>query len=490
MCGRRFVVWVGCWILWIGCGARGFADIRLPKIFSDQMVLQRGESIAIWGTADPHEALTIQIADRKETATADAAGNWRARLAPPIGTGPFELTIQGAQTKVVFQQVVVGEVWICAGQLNMHARITEQPVGGPTGETPGKGAPGGDSNGVDLRMFHVPLKAIDHPQTDFTEPAVWGRVTADSPGDVSALAFHFGRRLAESLGVPVGVIVLSTPEGSCESWIPWENLASTPEFQPIIADWSANEGERLSKNRPGNLFNGMVRPLTPLNVRGVIWYLGESEVGRHTLLVPGLPLLLASWREAFQQPDLRFGCVQVPPFRYQGQPPEDLPRLWEIQAAAASGPGACLIETWDMPPAAELTRVDIVELGNRQAHTVLAKFYERTAQPTAGPRFQQATVDGRRIRVAIDGVNTLQLREGAAAPDFQICGSDHQFQPAQFSFDGSHLWLWSDAIETPVAVRYAWKDTPQLDVVDGDRRPIPPFRSDRFGVGDEPIDSQ
>ena len=475
MSSRRVASLVG-WVVWILWGSQAVADIRLPKIFSDQMVLQRGESFAIWGTADPNEMLTIQIADRVATATADSTGAWRTRLEPPIGTGPFELTIRGAQTKVVFQQVVVGEVWICTGQLNMHARIAEQPA------TPISDA---DWTGFDLRLFHVPLKATDHPQTDFAEPTVWERATAESMGRASAIAFHFGRELAQSLDVPVGVIVLSTPEGSCESWIPWDKLTAVPAFQTILADWTTNEGERLSKNRPGNLFNGMVRPLLPFNVRGVTWYQGESEVGRHALLSQSLPILLAAWREAFQQPELRFCFLQLPPFRYQGRPVDDLPRLWEVQTAVAGSPGACLVETWDLPPPAELTQVDKRAVANRQAKTVLAQVYDRERPSHPQPAFKQAAVEGKRIRVEFDHVQRLELQSDPALHPFQICGADQQFQVAQVAIDGNRLWLSSDGIEHPVAVRYAWTDTPQLDLVDQEQRPIPPFRSDQFGAADE-----
>ncbi len=448
-------------------------DIKLPKVFSDNMVLQRGERINVWGTADPNETLTIRLGDQSVEIAADASGAWSARIQPPVGVGPFELEIKGANTRIVFQNVLIGEVWLCAGQINMHSTIGQFP-----------GAANLEIGKTNLRYFQVKETSVDHPQSDYGDVSGWQEPGPEAVRDFSAIAVLFGREVSETLNVPVGLISASTIDGNCESWVPWSALAASHRVDSLLADWNGNDLDRLNKNRPGNLFNGMINPLSPLSIRGVVWYQGESDVGREKLFQDCFPTLISSWREVFQLPKMPFYFVQLAPFRYTERAPDDLPKLWEIQSRCGKLADAGLAVTADLGATPELDGVDKQVVADRLAKIALVKCYGRSADVVSGPVFASQKTEGNKIRLTFENANGLHALEQSASL-FQIADKDRKFVSAHAELSGSDIVIWSDEIENPVAVRYAWSDTAQSNWLNAADLPMFPFRTS--GIDEESV---
>jgi sialate O-acetylesterase len=467
MNGKSLLLWIG-W-MWLAAAAVE-GDIKLPRIFSDHMVLQRGEQINLWGTADANERLTIRLGDQTSECTADAAGNWTARIKPPVGSGPFELEISGGKTRVVFEGVLIGEVWLCAGQINMHQTLGQ--LSAPPATELGKGA---------LRVFQVRELSVDHPQADFSDVAGWQEYSGEAIPSFSAVAVLFGREIADVMNVPVGLICATTVDGNCESWVPWSALAATQQVDSLLQDWTANEADRLNKNRPGNLFNGMIRPLVPFSLRGVVWYQGESDVGRADLYQHCFPTLISAWREQFQQPRMPFYFAQTAPFRYPEQSPEDLPRLWEIQRRALELPEVGMAPTVDLPPAAELNQVDKQVVASRLAGLALVRCYGREGSSVAPPTYASMRIEADKVRLSFDHAAGLHRRDGpgdGAEALFEIAGENREFLPAVAELSSQEIIVRSDKVDHPVAVRYGWRDTAQSRWLNGEQMPLLPFQAE------------
>ncbi|MEM8875634.1 MAG: sialate O-acetylesterase [Planctomycetota bacterium] len=652
------------------------AELRLPSVFSDHMVLQRDQHVPVWGKGDPGETVTVTLGDRERQTVVDDDGTFVVHFAPLDAGGPFELVVRSGTESIAFADVLVGEVWVTSGQSNMEWTVTMIDPADTKALLESAGDP-------QLRLFL-------HPKTIATEPQFdnGGQWATDNPENVkpfSAVAYYFGRQLREELDVPVGIIATSWGGTPAEAWTPKDVLASDPITAPLVerdtpddedtpayiqaindryakykeagelidfhpepantgfdkgyanvdfddsawesrdvtSTWEAQEPERQFdgvvwfrtdvdlpdelhgepltlmlgaiddmdttyvngvmveqtntdtsptpwsdrrsydipaelteagtltiavrvfdwfgnggfipgverrlvgpggeveklpetwkshveheldtalargpsglpfyvpgkwiERKPGRLFNGMIAPIVPFGVRGVIWYQGESNAGRAEQYETLFPMMIQSWRDAWREPEMPFGFVQLASFKpYVDEPSDtDWSHLREAQRMTLDK-----LDHTGMAVAIDIGEADDIhprnkaDVGDRLARWALHDVYGETDVVRGGPTFEQARTLGNRVLVRFgDVADGLQTRGGERLGGFTVAGADGVFHEATavISDDRRSVLVGSDAVPGPVAVRYAWKDNPEdANLINSVGLPAGPFRTDNL----------
>lgn len=478
--------------------ASAHAEVSVPNVFGSHMVLQRDQRNPVWGWAEPAEAITVTIADQTHTTKADDEGAWRVALDPLPAGGPHTLTIKGKNT-LTLNDVLVGEVWICSGQSNMqwsvnisnHADLEKLSANYPQ-----------------IRLITVPNVGTQEPQKNFA--GEWQVCTRETVGGFSAVGYFFGRQLHQTLGVPVGLINNAWGGSACEAWIRRDLLESDPQYKPLIDRWEAMESQysdyqkavekaRLDKSeppeaprnlegqmrgnhRPGNIYNGVLKPTIGYGMRGVIWYQGESNAGRAYQYREMFPLMIKSWREEWGQGDFPFYWVQLADFLAEKSEPGE--SAWaELREAQTM--------TLDrLPNTGEAVIIDLGEgrdihprnkqdVAMRLARWALAKVYDREIVHQS-PRFKSMAKSDGKIVLTFDHVGQGLYSFDVDEPrGFAIAGSDQKWHTAKAKITGKNtVEVWSDAVSEPVAVRYAWADNPVCNLYSREGLPVTPFRTD------------
>lgn len=452
------------------------AEVSLPPIFSDHMVLQRGENIPVWGRAEAGEKVVVTLAGQTTEATTDASSHWRVALnLQDSGPGPFEMEIQGTNT-ITLSDVVVGEVWLAAGQSNMAYGLEKSAEAGT--EIPASADPL-------LREFKVQFK----PGAD-TAGAYRGRWVAAGPataGRFSAVAYYFGKTLRREVGRPVGLITSAMSSTPIESWMSGEALDGDPMLKATKdSHWSMREtGPVEGKKMPipshlaASLFDGMIRPLVPYGIRGFLWNQGEANAKRGWQYRTALKLMVAGWRNQWGRGDLPFYLCQTANFSKKAETPgeSDWAELRESQAEVLALPHTGLAVLIDTEPGGDLHPVDKKTAGERLARLALARDYGKSFA-TSGPVYRSASVEGGFVRLTFDQADGISLRGDESG--FAICGEDRKWVWAQARVEGKTVVVWSDAVPKPVAVRYAWADNPVASLYNEAGLPAAPFRTDDF----------
>lgn len=515
----------------LGClGAIGEApawgDIRLAKLFGDSMVLQREAEANLHGVADPDEALVLSITGkdlepRELKTVCNALGEFSLKFAPPPVGGPYELTLTGAKSKVVIRDVMVGDVWLCAGQSNMAWSISKAA-------TAEAAATANERRG--LRFITVPNTASPQPLKEIAGGATWARSSAESAAEFSAVAWHFGAHLEQDLQVPIGLIHTSWGGTRAEAWVSPTALAAEPRLAPLLTNSELVGEAAKPQDRLSSLYNGMIAPVQSFPIKGVIWYQGEANVGRGDQYRTLLPTLIADWRQQWKTPHLPFLIVQLAPFRYKNQPPHSLAEVWDAQRETYRRvPYTGLVVTTDLGNFEDVHPLQKQAVGQRLAHWALGEVYRGQAllpidrQPAAtaespteapaaatataaaqaaanpidatsgsaagpaahpaaklysGPLFQAATVEGGRIAIDFLAADGLRSADDQPLREFLVAGADQVFHPAEAEILDGRVWVSSAAVAQPVAVRFCWNDTPKPNLVNAAGLPASPFRSD------------
>jgi len=439
------------------------ADVRLPRIFGQHMVLQRDKPLPVWGWAEPGERVTVQVADKRAETTADDKGAWRVTLAALPAGGPHEMVVAGKNT-IALSDLLIGEVWVCSGQSNMqfplqaavHGKEEVAAADHPT-----------------LRLFSVKRVPSDQPQTDCE--GHWDICRRETAGGFSAVAYFFGRYLSQQLRVPVGLINTSWGGTLCEAWTREEALQGDPEFRTIL---QRRATAKRPQDRASHLYNGMIAPLVPLAIRGAIWYQGESNVSRARQYRKLFPTMIRDWRKAWGQGDFPFLFVQLAPFRYNGQDKRSCAELWEAQLKTLELPHTGMAVTVDIGNVRNIHPKNKQDTGKRLALWALGTTYGKDLV-YSGPLFRSMKIDGDQARLSFSHVGGgLVARDGQPLRDFEIAGGDRQFMPATATIEGDTLVVRSEAVAKPVAVRYGWYDAAQPNLSNQAGLPASPFRTD------------
>lgn len=463
----------------VGCTSL-CADIRLPKIFSDKMVLQHGDTVRIWGTADPQQELEISLGENSTSTVADAEGNWSAEVVPPAVGGPYELKVAGAESRVVFNDVYVGEVWLCSGQSNMQWSI-KQSVDFESDEQ--RDAYLAEIKNQNIRLFTVPPVSIDEPASDFAEAVAWEECRGEAAAEFSATAYFFAvalQKYEKFNDVPIGLIDASWGGTPAESWTSMDALKNETGLEPLLTHWNENQ-ENRSPSRPACLFNGMVAPMIPYTIRGVVWYQGEANVGRGQQYQTIFPALINDWRARFGNDEMPFYYVQLAPHRYGNRDPRALPELWDAQFKALQVPHTGMAGSSDIGDPEDIHPKNKEMVGERLARVAMARSYGEAELESSGPSYQgmDFSEDKKRIIIKFSHATGLKVR-GDSLSGFLICGKDGEFKPAQAEIDGETVVVWSEEIDQPAHVRFLWDDTAVGCLFNGADLPAFPFRTDDF----------
>lgn len=459
------------------------ADVSMPAIFGDHMVLQQGTTLPVWGFADPGERVSVSYAGRRgETVTA-ASGRWRVTLRPLRCSKSSESMVINGSNRIEFRDVIVGDVWLCAGDGNMSMPLSEA-TGGK------QAAADGDSG---LRCFTPTSRTATSP--DRIGSGGWVVCTPENAPSFPAVPFFFARDLRASRQVPVGIINCSTEEPApITSWM-------SPEARKGV------EGKGgLPGASPSALFNGMISPLLPYAITGAIWYQGEAEEGvaalRHRIL---LPRMIRDWRANWKQGPFPFFMVSpagfggmdesaVEPFLSpDGKPRRALPWLRESLLSSLALPATGIAVATDIGLADDRHPPDKLDIGRRLARLARHRVYgEEIAD--SGPALRQIKFEGNKVRLgfesgggaltvgispaSVGGANEVGPKVVSSLKGFAIAGANRKWFPANALIEGNEVILSSDAVPRPEAVRYNWKGYPVGNLYNREGLPAHPFRSD------------
>lgn len=439
------------------------ADVKLPHVFADNMVLQRDQVLKIWGWADPGEEVTVSVAGQTVSDRAGDDGTWQVSLKPLQVGAPIEVNVQG-KNAITLKNVLVGDVWICSGQSNMEW---------PVARTNDAKVEIANANHPDIRLFHVKRLPKTTPQSDVELTAGWAPCTPQTIPNFTAVGYFFGRKLNEELNVPIGLINTSWGGTRIEPWTPPVGFDSVEAVKDI--DQPLVEG-KFNHQSPTALYNGMVNGLVPFGVKGAIWYQGESNRGEGMLYHEKMKALINGWRTVFENKNMPFLFVQLAPFTYGGSETA-LPEIWEAQTATLSVPNTGMAVTTDVGNLKDIHPRNKQEVGRRLALWALAKTYGKDIV-YSGPLFKSMQSEGNRIRLTFDHAEGLKSCDGKPLTWFTIAGANGEFVPAKAEIDNDTVVVWSDAVSNPQNVRFGWNQTAVPNLCNGAGLPASPFRTD------------
>lgn len=450
------------------------AAVKLPAIIGNNMVLQRGEPVPLWGWDDAGTLVTVTLGDAKVTATAGADGKWMVKLPAMKAGGPHTVTITGTDT-VKLEDVLVGEVWFCSGQSNMEWSVkasanAEQEIAA--------------ANYPKIRHIKIPHVPAETPQTEVKSDG-WKATTPLTVGDFTAVGYYFGRNLQAQLDVPIGLIGCNWGGTRIEPWTPPEGFKAVPALKDIADKLDTfpqkNAKGEVNHQSPLALYNGMVAPLVPYGIKGAIWYQGESNNGEGMLYHEKMKALISGWRSLWSKSDLPFLYVQLASYDYGNRNPADLAGIWEAQAATLAVPHTGMAVTVDISNTKNIHPTNKQDVGKRLALWALAQVYGQKDLVYSGPLYKSMKVDGNKIRLAFDHAGSgLASRDGEPLSWFTIAGEDKNFVDAEAKIEGSEIVVSSQSVEKPVAVRFAWNDVAEPNLSNKEGLPASPFRTDKW----------
>ena len=445
------------------------AEIRLPAIFGDHMVLQQQTDAAIWGMATPKQAVNVVASwDNESYSTkSDKEGNWKLKVKTPAAGGPYTISISDGAS-ITLNNVLIGEVWICSGQSNMQMTMSgyrNQPILGANKTI-------ATSRNESIRLFTVErTKSLD-PQYDF--PGIWTECTPGNVSDFSATAYYFGQMIEEALDVPVGLI--------CSSWggtriEPWMSENGFDKFNWVILPDKKPEGE-LSPQTPTVLYNAMIKPMVGFAIKGGLWYQGESNRNEPEHYRELMPSLVENWRSEWGIGDFPFYYVQIAPYDY-GTNGLNSALLREAQLKASTAiPNIGMACLMDVGEKHNIHPADKQAAGERLAYLALAKTYGTNGLEYSGPVLKEMTIEGNLVKLTFDHATNGLTTFGKELVNFKVAGENERFVPAKAILTRNGITLVSPSIEKPVAVRYAFDDFVVGELFNTEGLPASSFRTD------------
>ncbi|MGA4577892.1 sialate O-acetylesterase [Limisphaera sp. VF-2] len=483
--------------LWLVSGQGVRADFQLAPVFTDHMVLQQGQPVPVWGWGDDGEKVTVRLG-RQARSTRIENGKWEVRLAPLRAGGPYEMVVESASRTLRLTNVLVGEVWLCSGQSNMEWPLERsfQPEADIASAT-----------NTWIRFLDVPNVKADAPTIRLN--ARWEVCTPERARSFSAVAYYFGRAILQARRVPVGLIRSDWGGSPAEAWMSREALEMRPryvreiletypeqyrQYQEALRAWERERDEARQAGRefkrnapwppwkPSELYHGMISPLIPYGIRGVIWYQGESNVGRAEQYRSLFPDLIRNWRRDWRQGDFPFLAVQLAPFLpIKDEPAESAwAELREAQMLAMRQlPKVGVVVTTDVGDPNDIHPVWKKPVGERLALAARSIAYGEKIT-WSGPLYRSVRFEGDRAIVSFDFVGRGLEARGGPLKGFAICGEDRKFVWAEARIVGDTVEVRSPQVPRPVAVRYGWADCPVVNLWNRDGLPASPFRTDDF----------
>ncbi len=466
------------------------AELRLPAIFSHNMVLQQDAQVPVWGWADDGDTVTVTFRNQK-ISTKAKDGKWMLKLRKLRAGGPDVLTVSTKNATIQFTNVTVGEVWLCSGQSNMEW---------PLNRTDNAEAAIAAAKNPNLRLFTVRKTKTTTPTNDVA--GTWVECTPETVAGFSAVGYYFGRDLQAARGVPVGLIHSSWGGSPAEVWMSEQALASNPRYKAEILDGYATayrdyeealakwqQSDRSTRQprppqwRPTELYNGMIAPLIPFAIKGVIWYQGESNAERAEQYRSLFADLIRNWRHDWGQGDFTFLCVQLAPYKAIKNTPGESSwaELREAQLLATKIlPKVGMVVITDVGDEKDIHPRKKEPVGTRLALAARGIAYgERIVY--SGPVFKEMKIRGNKVILRFDHAGSgLEARDGELK-GFAICGQDKKFVWANAKIiSKDSIEVSSPEVQQPVAVRFGWADYPVVNLWNKEGLPATPFRTDDF----------
>ncbi|MCW8133331.1 MAG: sialate O-acetylesterase [Planctomycetota bacterium] len=483
------------------------AEVSLPAVFGDNMVVQREAKVPVWGKAEAGEDVTVTFGKQSVKATADKDGKWKVELEPLEAGGPFEMTVAGKNT-ITFKNVLVGDVWLCGGQSNMEFTA------------------GGVLNAVDeavkadlpqIRQIKVAHQIGLEPKDNIQ--GAWVEASPQTFRAFTAVGFFFARDLHQDLKVPIGLLNSNWGGTPAEAWTSKEGLEADEEFKPILdraaglADaypkqkeayekalekWKADAEAAKAAGKPepkkpnappppesnphraSVLYNGMIKPLVPFAIKGVIWYQGEANAGRAFQYRKLFPNMIQDWRKQWNQ-EFPFLFVQLA--NYMARKPDPSESAWaelrEAQTMTLALPKTGMAVIIDTGEEKNIHPKNKQDVGKRLALAARHIAYGKDLV-YAGPMFDTLAIEGSAAKVTFKHTGGgLEAKDGDLK-GFAVAGEDKKFVWASAKIDGNTVVVSSDKVEKPVAVRYAWADNPECNLYNKEGLPACPFRTDTW----------
>ncbi len=449
------------------------AKVTLPKMFSDGMVMQRETNANLWGTAKASATVSITTSwdGKTYSVKADKDGKWKTSVPTPKAGGPYRITLSDGEVTVL-DNILIGELWLCSGQSNMEMPMKgfkNQPVENAVEDIL-------HSTDSQLRLFTVKRNSRFAPVD--TVSGHWSEAAPASVREFSATAYHFGRELRRMLGVPVGLIVTSWGGSACEAWMKADWLKAFPD-----AKIPATEADVKSKNRtPTVLYNGMLHPLIGVTIRGVIWYQGEDNVPRYKTYADMLTTMVRGWRAEWGQGDFPFYYCQIAPYDYSLIDWTTNSALLREQQSKAElmMPNAGMAVLMDAGLEYGIHPRKKHLAGLRLALLALKNTYGVEGLTAESPYYKEVKFQGDTAVVTFERAGMWVYGSNGLKSDlFEVAGEDHVFHPAKAWIERSKVYVKSDAVKRPVAVRYAFKNWAMGDLY-CDGLPLPSFRTDNW----------
>ncbi len=472
------------------CAPAARADVALPAIFSDHMVLQRDVRVPVWGTASPGEKITVEFAGQSVVTTAADDGKWQVAFTRLAASPTAQsLTIKGTNT-ITLQDVLVGEVWLGSGQSNMAMTVNR--------------AKNYEAEKIAatfplLRHFKEESPNADSPQS--ASKGRWVLCTPESVGTFSAALYFFGRELHQTLSVPVGLINSSVGGTPIEAWIAADVQKNSKEIQAAIAALpptppaaaapkAAAEKQKNAKktakagkvaaprSTTGGLFNGKIAPLIPYAIRGALWYQGEANTtpAKAPLYEHQFALLVRDWRTRWGT-EFPFAWVQLPNFMGAGR---DWPTVREAMLKTLALPQTGMAITIDVGEANDIHPKDKQTVGLRLAQWALGSVYAQKVAATSGPLPAGHEIRGHEIVLRFRHAEGGLVAHGGPLTGFVVAGTDRKWAPAQARLVGNTIVVSAPDVPSPVAARYAWENFPTCNLYNGAGLPASPFRTDNW----------
>ncbi len=500
------------------------AEVRLPAVIGDHMVLQQDRPVSVWGWVGRGEKVTVGLAGQKKEVRASAEGRWLAVFDPLKPSGnPLELTVHGEKgPDIVVRDILVGEVWVCSGQSNMEWPLSATLA--PVPEILRADHP-------EMRLFQVPRRTADRPQDDVD--AKWTRCTPETAAPFSAVAYYFGLELHQKLGVPVGLIESAWGGTFIEPWTPPAGFDAVPEVKPLLAKQQAKYDEyreALKKalplwetwlqetkkafaagaavppmpgpgqtpdnpyvppTAPTTLYNGMIHALTPFAIRGAIWYQGENNRSDGLAYEKKMQALIRGWREVWKLGDFPFYYVQLAPYNYPfnnreaapGDIPDQLllPLIWEAQTNALRIPNTGMAVVTDITDLNDIHPRDKKDVGHRLALWARAGTYGEKGLVPSGPLYRSMAVEGDAVKITFDyAAGGLMANDGLPLRWFEVAGDDRIFYRASAEISGETVVVRSAGVTAPKAVRFGWNQLAVPNLANREGLPASPFRTDNW----------
>jgi sialate O-acetylesterase len=458
------------------------ANVKLPALLSDHMVLQRNAKITIWGTADAGEPVSVKTEFIKKATSviADENGNWKVELQTPAAGGPYQVIVKGKNT-IILTDVYLGDVWLASGQSNMEMPLDSLNPGF-------RGALNfrqeiAQANYPLIRFFSELPAVARQPQSD--TKTTWNICTPENSRKFSAVAYFFARNLHNNLKVPIGILSAVYGGTPVSSWMRAQDLSKFGDFYKK-AQKLVDTAVHIDQAYPTVIYNAIIAPLSQYKIKGVVWYQGEGNVTSYKTYKNLFTSMVEGWRAEFQRPNLPFIYVQITPYDYLKSTSwykggdDNAAFLMEAQYQALDVlKNAWIVPASDVGEPGHIHPRRKQQIGDRLAASALSQVYGQKIE-TAIPTLESILVQADLAKVKLKNTGTGLVVKGTELDGFELAGADKKFYPARAVVNGSTIKVTAPEVSQPIAVRYCFKNISEVNLYNSYGIPARPFRSDNW----------